>query len=85
MGAPVASTTVRTWRDRGLCRGADPDVFFPVDDEDREAEAKAICDLCMVRVACLEHAIANREKIGVWGGLGERERRRLIRRRSKSA
>ena len=75
-----------TWRDKGRCRGADPEVFFPVeDDEAAEAEAKAVCEQCVVREACLEHAITSREKIGVWGGLTERERRRLIRQRRKSA
>ena len=75
-----------TWRDKGRCRGVDPEVFFPVeDDEEAEAAAKAICDECMVREACLEHAITCREKLGVWGGLTERERRRLVRRRRKSA
>lgn len=76
--------TMTTWRDKGRCLGADPDVFFPL-DEVAEAEAKVICADCPVREACLEHAIVHREKMGVWGGLGERERRRLIRRRRRSA
>ena len=48
-------------------------------------EAKAICGLCPVREPCLEHALVVREKLGVWGGLTERERRRVLRRRRRSA
>ena len=74
-----------TWRERGRCKGADPAVFYPEDDEDEGLEAKAICATCVVREACLEHAITAREKQGVWGGLDERERRRLVRQRRKTA
>ena len=73
-----------SWRQHGACRGIDPDVFFPVSDEEAE-EAKAICATCPVREPCLEYALANRERDGVWGGATERERRRLIRQRRKSA
>jgi len=73
-----------SWRQRAACRGVDPDVFYPVSDEDAE-EAKAICRGCPVRESCLEYALANRERDGVWGGATERERRRLIRQRRKSA
>lgn len=72
------------WRKRAACRGLDPAIFYPVDDEDA-AEAKAVCGRCPVREPCLEHALVARELLGVWGGLTERERRRLLRRRRKSA
>jgi WhiB family redox-sensing transcriptional regulator len=74
-----------TWRDRGRCKGAEPDVFYPEDDEDPGAEAKAICQVCPVREACLEYAITTREKIGVWGGYTARERRRLVRQRRRAS
>ncbi len=75
-----------SWRELARCRGVDPEVFYPVsDDEDAAAEAKAICALCPVREPCLEYALSAREKDGVWGGLTERERRRVLRRRRKSA
>ena len=74
----------KSWRDKGACRGIDPDVFYPDLDEDAE-EAKAICAVCVVRQACLEHALASREKEGVWGGATERERRRIIRQRRRTA
>lgn len=78
-------TTITTsWRDKAACRGLDPDIFYPVSDEDAET-AKGICAACPVREACLEYALANRERDGVWGGATERERRRLIRQRRKSA
>jgi WhiB family redox-sensing transcriptional regulator len=73
-----------TWRQHAGCRGIDPDVFHPVSEEDAE-EPKAICAVCPVRQPCLEHALVHREREGVWGGLTERERRRLIRQRRKSA
>ena len=79
-------TTTPTWRQHARCLGADPDVFYPPSEsEDGALEAKAICAICPVREACLEHAITFREKQGVWGGLDERERRRLIRQRRKTA
>jgi WhiB family redox-sensing transcriptional regulator len=73
-----------TWRQHAACRGIDPEVFHPVSEEDAE-EAKAICELCPVRQPCLEHALVRREREGVWGGLTERERRRILRQRRKSA
>jgi WhiB family transcriptional regulator, redox-sensing transcriptional regulator len=76
------------WRQHARCLGADPDTFYPENDEDEDfegAEAKAICAMCPVAVECLEHAIAVREKFGVWGGLTPKERRRIIRRRRRQA
>lgn len=73
------------WLDRGACRGLDPDIFYPDDDLDEAADAKAVCSQCVARTMCLEHALSNREKVGVWGGFTERERRRLVRQRRRSA
>lgn len=77
-------TKTLVWRQRAACRGVDPDIFYPVTDEEAE-DAKAICRSCPVEQACLEWALANRESDGVWGGATERERRRIIRRRRRSA
>lgn len=75
-----------TWRKRAACRGIDVDIFYPDTEDDVDAvEAKAICAECPVRQACLEHALANREREGIWGGTTERERRRIVRQRRKSA
>lgn len=74
----------QSWRDKGACRGIDPEVFYPVEDTDAE-QAKSVCAVCAVRQACLEHALTAREKEGVWGGATERERRRIIRQRRRTA
>ncbi|HVX23596.1 MAG TPA: WhiB family transcriptional regulator [Acidimicrobiales bacterium] len=75
-----------TWRKRAACRGIDVEIFYPVtEDEADAAEAKAVCAECPVRQACLEHALAHREREGIWGGTTERERRRIVRQRRKSA
>ena len=73
-----------SWRDRGSCRGLDPEVFYP-ETEEESAAAKRVCAQCHVQTACLEHALAFREKEGVWGGTTERERRRIVRQRRRSA
>jgi WhiB family redox-sensing transcriptional regulator len=86
-GARPMGHVMRTdrWRDQGRCKGADPEVFHPEDDEDPGDAAKAICAPCPVREVCLEHALAVREKIGVWGGYTAKERRRLIRQRRRAS
>lgn len=66
------------WRERAACRGMDPALFFPEQGEHTD-EAKAVCDGCCVREFCLEDGVAERH--GIWGGLSERQRRRLGRRR----
>ena len=68
----------------GACRGIDASIFYP-DTEDEADVAKAVCAECGVSAACLEYALARREKVGVWGGATERERRRLLRQRRRSA
>jgi WhiB family transcriptional regulator, redox-sensing transcriptional regulator len=72
------------WRELGACRGLEPSIFFPDDDSEAE-DAKEVCAGCGVRVACLEYALTIREKQGVWGGATERERRRIIRQRRRTA
>ena len=80
---PMIATT---WRKQAACRGLDVEAFYPVtEDEADAAEAKAVCAVCPVRQACLEHALAHREREGIWGGTTERERRRIVRQRRKSA
>ncbi|HLI54092.1 MAG TPA: WhiB family transcriptional regulator [Acidimicrobiales bacterium] len=80
----ASNSKTPAWRQRAACRGVDPDIFYPVSDEEAE-DAKAICATCPVRQLCLDWALANREKEGVWGGATERERRRILRRRRHSA
>ena len=73
-----------SWRKHAACRGVDPDIFYPFSEEEAE-EAKAICASCAVNETCLEYALSNRERDGVWGGATERERRRMVRQRRRSA
>ena len=68
------------WQDRGLCAQTDPEAFFP-EKGGSVAAAKRVCQQCEVRAACLEFALENGERFGVWGGLDERERRKLSRER----
>ena len=70
----------RGWQARANCMGVDPDLFFPERGASTR-EAKEVCRGCVVREDCLEFAIANGEKFGIWGGMSERERRRVRRAR----
>jgi len=72
------------WQDLANCKGADPDLFFPERGASTRT-AKSICRACAVRVECLEFAIVSSEKFGIWGGLSERERRRIRRERQIAA
>lgn len=67
------------WQERALCAQTDPESFFP-EKGGSTREAKKVCLACEVRSECLEYALANDERFGIWGGLSERERR-LPRRR----
>lgn len=72
------------WQAHANCMGVDPDLFFPERGASTR-EAKGVCQGCVVREDCLEYALANSEKFGIWGGMSERERRRLRRARSAAA
>ena len=71
----------KDWKSRANCMGVDPDLFFPERGMSTR-EAKEVCRGCVVREDCLEYALANGEKFGIWGGLSERERRRIRRARA---
>ena len=77
-GAPE-DDTVLGWQERALCAQTDPEAFFP-EKGGSTREAKKVCTGCEVRAECLEYALANDERFGIWGGLSERERRKLKRR-----
>ena len=66
------------WQEKALCAQTDPEAFFP-EKGGSTREAKRICLGCEVRDACLDYALAHDERFGIWGGLSERERRRLKR------
>ncbi|MGW3930372.1 WhiB family transcriptional regulator [Streptomyces microflavus] len=67
------------WQENAACRNADPEELFA--DSTRQNRAKAVCTGCPVRIECLVEALDNRVEFGVWGGMTERERRALLRRR----
>ena len=69
---------VLRWQDDALCAQTDPEAFFP-DKGSSTREAKAICSACSVRDDCLDFALTHDERFGIWGGMSERERRRLRR------
>jgi WhiB family redox-sensing transcriptional regulator len=71
--------TVLGWQERALCAQTDPEAFFP-EKGGSTREAKKVCAGCEVRGECLEYALAHDERFGIWGGLSERERRKLKRR-----
>lgn len=62
------------WMAQGLCAQVDPEIFFPEAGHGMAA-AKRICLACTVRTDCLAYAEAHGIVYGVWGGLGERERK----------
>ncbi|WP_304621701.1 WhiB family transcriptional regulator [Rothia sp. ZJ1223] len=64
------------WQADALCAQTDPEAFFP-EKGGSTRDAKRVCSECPVRQACLDYAMENDERFGIWGGLSERERRRL--------
>ena len=66
------------WQVDALCAQVDPEMFYP-EKGGSTRDAKSICDRCTVRAECLEYALGHDERFGIWGGLSERERRRLKR------
>ena len=71
------------WASAAACRDANPDALFVLGAE--QSKAKHLCDGCPVRTECLAEALDNQIEWGVWGGMTERERRALLRRRPSSS
>ena len=76
------------WRHRAACRDIDPELFFPIGNTGpailQMEEAKQVCRRCDVSDACLRWALESGQESGVWGGMGEDERRALKRRASRA-
>jgi WhiB family redox-sensing transcriptional regulator len=72
------------WEDSAACRGGDADVFF-ASGGTQEYRAKAVCRACPVRFECLAYALKHRVEHGVWGGLTDRERRKVLNRTNAAA
>ena len=83
-GVHDPAVTEPDWHDQANCLGVDPDLFFPERGASTR-EAKEVCRGCEVRRDCLEFALQNGEKFGIWGGLSERERRKIRRQRAQVA
>lgn len=73
----------QSWQARGLCRGVEPDAFFPPSGVNVPPEVRALCGRCPVLTQCREWAIARPECTGVWGGLTDRQRKLIRRERRK--
>ncbi|MEU3369001.1 WhiB family transcriptional regulator [Streptomyces sp. NPDC006711] len=78
----IDTGTELAWQENALCAQAGPEFFFPAPGSSTR-EAKQLCGACEQRTACLEYALANDERFGVWGGLSERERLDLQRARQR--
>jgi WhiB family redox-sensing transcriptional regulator len=74
--------TDESWKDQANCRGIDPELFFPARGEPT-VEQRRVCAGCVVREECLQYALDNAEKFGIWGGMSERQRRSLRRKRPR--
>ena len=70
--------TALAWQADALCAQTDPEAFFP-EKGGSTRDAKRVCEACPVQAECLDYAMSKDEKFGIWGGLSERERRRLRR------
>ncbi|MCD2193461.1 WhiB family transcriptional regulator [Actinomycetospora endophytica] len=73
------TTTTRNWRRDARCRDEHPDTLFVQGAQQRDV--REVCKACPVRTECLAHALDNRIRFGVWGGMTERERKALLKRR----
>lgn len=68
-----------SWQVDALCAQTDPEAFFP-EKGGSTRDAKKVCTACNVRSQCLAYALSNDERFGIWGGLSERERRKMRKR-----
>lgn len=75
----ASTRTTRNWRREARCRDEHPDTLFVQGAQQRDV--REVCKACPVRTECLAHALDNRIRFGVWGGMTERERKALLKRR----
>lgn len=81
--APRTSTSMTLvgdsteWQEQARCRSTDPEIFHPSGRGSSSSPAKRICKGCPVIEACLQYALDNDERHGVWGGLDQRQRKAL--------
>tara|TARA_B100001996_G_scaffold132253_1_gene100597 strand:+ start:447 stop:749 length:303 start_codon:yes stop_codon:yes gene_type:complete len=73
-----------SWMKDSACKDVDPSIFFVERGESGE-EAKAICATCPVKQECLDYAIKFNERVGIWGGMSDKQIRQEVRRRKQVA
>ncbi|MDD7464898.1 MAG: WhiB family transcriptional regulator [Actinomycetaceae bacterium] len=76
----VGGVSDRSWMEDALCAQTDPDIFYP-EKGGSTAPATSVCNNCLVRAQCLEYAIANDIRHGIWGGTSDNDRKRIARER----
>ncbi|MFT4289054.1 WhiB family transcriptional regulator [Nocardioides sp.] len=74
---------VDDWAPRAACRTEQPDMLFVRGAE--QNKVKQVCAACPVKTECLAEALDNQIEWGVWGGMTERERRALLRRKPSAS
>ena len=80
LGYGVTSADDLSWMEDALCAQTDPDIFYP-EKGGSTAPATSICEGCSVRAQCLEYAITNDIRHGIWGGTSDNDRKRISRER----
>ena len=80
----VDNASQLSWMDLGLCAEVGGDFHFPEKGGSVRAP-KRVCRACDVRAECLAYALDTDQKFGIWGGMTERERRRLKHEQAPSA
>ena len=73
------------WMDAAECRGLDPNLFFHEQGDQGMAAARRVCAACPSKAECLEYALENNERFGMWGGRSVQERNAIRRRRKREA
>jgi len=81
---PARSAGDLDWQDNGLCKESDPEAFFP-EKGGSTKQAKAVCKRCPITEKCLQYALDQRERFGIWGGKSEYERRQLLKELDETA
>ncbi|WP_436231447.1 WhiB family transcriptional regulator [Arcanobacterium phocae] len=69
-----------SWMEEALCAQTDPDIFYP-EKGGSTAPATSVCASCSVRAECLEYAVTNDIRHGIWGGISDNDRKRIARER----
>lgn len=80
LGYGFADQSRLSWMEEALCAQTDPDIFYP-EKGGSTAPATSICENCAVRAQCLEYAVSNDIRHGIWGGTSDNDRKRMARER----